>query len=209
MTESVPKTKKSDRTPFAALLLRHPESCGSVKSRNFWPEMLRNLPEIFNREEKSIHHHRGDPPFFLFLGLRLYGVLPFFPDLWCMPLSLVFPGKCIHHSFFCSVTSGSGDRPRKEGCHGGGVHSFFPGLSTDLVGPKKIRENAAKSPAKSLCKKSKKITNELLQERREKNVRSAEQGLVLIRGLTCFFKLLISCHDVAFVVSTVLVVSSK
>ena len=26
MTESVPKTKKSDRTPFAALLLRHPES---------------------------------------------------------------------------------------------------------------------------------------------------------------------------------------
>ena len=26
MTESVPKTKKSDRTPFAALLLRHPEN---------------------------------------------------------------------------------------------------------------------------------------------------------------------------------------
>ena len=26
VTESVPKTKKSDRTPFAALLLRHPES---------------------------------------------------------------------------------------------------------------------------------------------------------------------------------------
>ena len=29
----------------------------------------------------------------------------------------------IHHSFFCSVTSGSGDCPREEGCHGGGVHS--------------------------------------------------------------------------------------
>ena len=26
VTESVPKTKKSDRTPFAALLLRHPDS---------------------------------------------------------------------------------------------------------------------------------------------------------------------------------------
>ena len=25
------------------------------------------------------------------------------------------------------MTSGSGDRPRKEGCHGGGVYSFFPG----------------------------------------------------------------------------------
>ena len=42
----------------------------------------------------------------------------------------LFPCFCqengIHHSFFCSVTSGSGDRPRKEGCHGGGVYSFFP-----------------------------------------------------------------------------------
>ena len=27
VTERVPKTKKSDRTPFAALLLRHPEVC--------------------------------------------------------------------------------------------------------------------------------------------------------------------------------------
>ena len=27
MTESVPKTEKSDRTPFAALLLRHPDEC--------------------------------------------------------------------------------------------------------------------------------------------------------------------------------------
>ena len=30
VTESVPKTKKSDRTPFAALLLRHPEK-SSIK----------------------------------------------------------------------------------------------------------------------------------------------------------------------------------
>ena len=29
VTESVPKTKKSDRTPFAALLLRHPDSGGT------------------------------------------------------------------------------------------------------------------------------------------------------------------------------------
>ena len=30
----------------------------------------------------------------------------------------------IHHIFFCSVTLGSGDRPREEGCHNGGVYSF-------------------------------------------------------------------------------------
>ena len=37
-----------------------------------------------------------------------------------------FPRKGIPHSFFCSVTSGSGDRPRKEGCHSGGVQFFVP-----------------------------------------------------------------------------------
>ena len=44
VTESVPKTKKSDRTPFAALLLRHPEKI-SIEN------------EIFERAT-----HRG--PFF-------------------------------------------------------------------------------------------------------------------------------------------------
>ena len=34
VTESVPKTKKSDRTPFAALLLRHPEILGTRASKN-------------------------------------------------------------------------------------------------------------------------------------------------------------------------------
>ena len=42
-----------------------------------------------------------------------------------MPFSLVSQEKGIHHSFLCSVTSGSGHRLRKEGCHGGGVYSFF------------------------------------------------------------------------------------
>ena len=39
----------------------------------------------------------------------------------------------IHHRFFCSVTSGSGDRPRKEGSRGGGVYSFFSRLSENLL----------------------------------------------------------------------------
>ena len=47
------------------------------------------------------------------------------PMVYTLPLFSQENG--IHHSFFCSVTSGSGDRPRKEGSHGGGVYSFFPG----------------------------------------------------------------------------------
>ena len=43
-------------------------------------------------------------------------------------LSPCFPRKMVYTiAFFCSVTLGLGDRPRKEGCHGGGVYSFFPG----------------------------------------------------------------------------------
>ena len=39
----------------------------------------------------------------------------------------LFPRKMVYPiAFLCSVTSGSGDRPRKEGCHVGGVYSFFP-----------------------------------------------------------------------------------
>ena len=79
-----------------------------------------------DREEKSIHHHRGDPPFFLFPCLRLYGVYPSFRTYGVYPFPLFSQESGIHHRFFCSVTSGSGDRPRKEGSHGGGVYSFFP-----------------------------------------------------------------------------------
>ena len=35
----------------------------------------------------------------------------------CFPRNMVG----IHHRFFRSVTSASGDRPMKEGSHGGGV----------------------------------------------------------------------------------------
>ena len=49
--------------------------------------------------------------------------------------------------FCCSVTSGSGDRPEKEGCHGGGVYSFFPQLKTMTVIPeKKIFGSEQKRP---------------------------------------------------------------
>ena len=84
------------------------------------------LELLSRREEKSIHHHRGDPPFFLFLGLRLYGVYPSFRTYGVYPFPFFSQENGKHHSFFCSVTSGSGDRPRKEGSRGGGVYSFFP-----------------------------------------------------------------------------------
>ena len=48
----------------------------------------------------------------------------------CFPKEMVYPfsqGNGIHHSIFCFVVSGSGDRPREEGCHGG-VYYFFPGF---------------------------------------------------------------------------------
>ena len=106
------------------------EMSGSAReTENF--EHWTSGPRRTIREEKSKRHHhhhrrrrrrRRGNLFFLFQGLR---------PLWHMPfysLSLVFPGDGIHHSLLCSVTSGSGDRPRKEGCDGGGVHCFLPGL---------------------------------------------------------------------------------
>ena len=76
--------------------------------------------------KRMVHHHRGNPPFFLFRGLRLYGVYPSFRTYGVYLFPLFSQENGMHHSFFCSVTSGSGDRPRKEGCHGGGVYSFSP-----------------------------------------------------------------------------------
>ena len=58
----------------------------------------------------------------LLSGAMVYTLFPCFSQ-----------GNGIHHSFFCSVTSGSGDRPRKEGCHGGGVCSVFPGKAAKIA----------------------------------------------------------------------------
>ena len=51
----------------------------------------------------------------LLSGPMVYTLFPCFPRK--MAYTVVF---------FCSVASGSGDRPRKEGCHSGGVYPFFP-----------------------------------------------------------------------------------
>ena len=82
--------------------------------------------ELFE-EETCVHHHCG-MFFFYVRGLRPLWCVPFFLDLRCMPFPLFSQGHGIHHRFLCSVTLGSGDRPREEGCHGGGVYSFFPGF---------------------------------------------------------------------------------
>ena len=104
-------------------------------------------------KKKNIHNHRGNSPFFLFPGLRPLWCIPFFLDLWWIPFSLVFPGNGIHHSyFFCSMTSGSGDRPRQEGCHGGGVCFFSLAQRTEIAAIFAICDcDAHRGPQKSLA----------------------------------------------------------
>ena len=90
------------------------------------------VPEIPGK--KKVYTTTVETPF-SFPSLRLYGVYPSFwtygvcPSFWTYgvyPFPL-FPRKTEDPiAFFCSLTSGSGDRPRKEGSRGGGVYSFFP-----------------------------------------------------------------------------------
>ena len=117
---------------WAICELSGPALCATARLSQRYPYMP--LIFLFRREEKSIHHHRGDPPFFLFPGLRLYGVYPSFRTYGVYPFPLFSQANGIHHSLFCFVTSGSGDRPRKEGCHGGGVYSFFPCFEMRTLG---------------------------------------------------------------------------
>ena len=49
----------------------------------------------------------------LLSGPMVYTLFP------CFPRKMVYTIAC-----FCSVTSGLGDRPRKEGCHSGGILFF-------------------------------------------------------------------------------------
>ena len=53
----------------------------------------------------------------LLSGPMVYTLFP------CLPRKMVYT-----IAFFGSVTSGSGDRPRKEGCHGGGLSEIPPVL---------------------------------------------------------------------------------
>ena len=83
------------------------------------------------------------PSFFLSQGLRPAWYIPFFPDLGLYPLPFFSQEDGIHHSFFCSVPSASGDRPRMEGCHSGGVYYFlslFWGGARRMGGGRRTRE---------------------------------------------------------------------
>ena len=75
--------------------------------------------KIYTTTVETLPFFSGPEAFLLcfFPSFRTYGVYPF---------PLFSQANGIHHGLFCSMTSGSGDRPRKEGCHGGGVYSFFP-----------------------------------------------------------------------------------
>ena len=66
-------------------------------------------------KKKSIHHHRGNPPFSLLQGLRHLWCIPFFPDLWCIPYSLVSQANGIHRSFYLLCDLGVGRQTEKGG----------------------------------------------------------------------------------------------
>ena len=53
--------------------------------------------------------------------------MPFSPDLCCIPFSLVSQENGIHHSFFCSATSGSRLSSRFS------VYLAFRGQAVELV----------------------------------------------------------------------------
>ena len=90
-------------------------------------EVHTELPRLGNSSRKKKYTPPPwKPSFFLFQGLRLYGVYPSFQTYGVYPCPFFCQENGIHNSFFCSVTSASGDRTRKEGCHGGGVYSSFP-----------------------------------------------------------------------------------
>ena len=67
----------------------------------------------------------------LLSGPMVYTVFPCFPR----------KTRDTPQLFFCPVTPGSGDRPRKEGCHCGGGCSFFPSTRERKPSPKFIWPN--------------------------------------------------------------------
>ena len=85
--------------------------CSSLK----WGVTTKSDKTKLLQGRKSIHHHRGNPPFFLFQGLRLYGVYPSFRTYGVYPFPLFSQENGIHHSFFCSVVLGVGRQTEKGG----------------------------------------------------------------------------------------------
>ena len=81
----------------------------------------------FKPGKKKVYNTTVETLFFSFSGSEASMVYALLSGPMVYTLFPCFPRKMVYTiSFFCSVTSGSGDRPRKEGCHGGGVYSTTP-----------------------------------------------------------------------------------
>ena len=63
-------------------------------------------------------------PSFSFSGSEASVVFSLSGPMVFSPFPLCSQGDSIHHSSLCSATSGSGDRPREDRCHGGGAFFF-------------------------------------------------------------------------------------
>ena len=118
--------------PYHSRHLKAPEHF-----QNSLPPPVR-LGTLLSRK-KSVYTTTVETLLFFFFRLRPRGVYPSFRTYGVYPFPLFSQENGIHHSCFCSVTSGSGDRPRKEGCHGG-VYSFFPCLFSEMV-PEKASQS--------------------------------------------------------------------
>ena len=93
VTESVPKTKKSDRTPFAAFLLRHPE----LRTKNTVDKAERTTPlrTPNGRLANSIRmirfrHHCQDENYSYQIEFISENSLILSPDRPCLQLAIVF-----------------------------------------------------------------------------------------------------------------------
>ena len=107
---------QGDLGPSGPKWQKSPKWAPAAKKR---PKRSRKWVKIsYDREEKSIHHHRGDPPFFLFPSLRLYGVYGVYPSFrtyGVYPFPLFSQEIGIHHSFLLLCDLGVGRPTEKRG----------------------------------------------------------------------------------------------
>ena len=77
-----------------------------LQQSGFSKHAFREVPFGWKTQEegkagtKKVYTTTVETPFFCFSGSEALWYVPFFPDLWCIPFSLVSQENGLHHSFF-------------------------------------------------------------------------------------------------------------